>query len=61
MFSVRVLKSNLPGSEQAADQTLALPVAPEINQQEWVAAKILNFFLSQATIEDGHNPILLKH
>jgi len=37
-------KGDFPVSEQAADQTLALPVAPEINQQEWVAAKILQFF-----------------
>ena len=37
-------KGDFPVAEQAADQTLALPVAPEINQQEWVAAKILDFF-----------------
>ncbi|TDJ60014.1 MAG: DegT/DnrJ/EryC1/StrS family aminotransferase [Nitrospina sp.] len=35
---------DFPVSEQAAEETLALPIAPEITQQQQVVAKILEFF-----------------
>ncbi len=37
-------KGDFPVSEQAADETLALPIAPEITQQQQVVEKILEFF-----------------
>ena len=35
---------DFPVAEQAADETLALPIAPEITQQQRVVEKILEFF-----------------
>ena len=37
-------KGDFPNSEQAAEETLALPIAPEITQQQQVVDKILEFF-----------------
>jgi len=37
-------KNDFPVSEQAAEETLALPIAPEITQQQQVVEKILDFF-----------------